>query len=148
MATTITTSTLESILTAHNVTPAELALVSQNEDGSYTVGSRNPDRAGTEYRVEWNSQYSRFSCNCPSGNPPRDKWGMPLRPILPCWHKRAVAAHIEVKAAQERADRDAQERTMQAADDEFSREADVREAAAVALYGARAYEREDFSLLR
>lgn len=91
MATILSDSEL---LEQFNVTASQLDRTTRLIDTStgaiyYKVASQTSE--GVEYEVRAPYPH-KLTCTCPAGNPPRDKFGMPLGPILPCWHKRAARA--------------------------------------------------------
>jgi len=104
----------------YNVTPAQLVKASRQVDGKtgeifYRVASQSIDATYTVRAVE-GSRGMLFTCTCPAGNPDRDKYGMPLGPIIPCWHKRAAraAAFAHYQAENLQARREAEEAAARA----------------------------------
>ena len=131
----------------------------------YIVASTsNP---GTHYKVFFNRQFGVIQCS------PFDGEACPASVKgLPCWHKRAaLAADAEYKALK-RAERQAEQRQIEAtvqyqqeqlqftieaasrtlaaleAEENGDQEAPGREHAAVARDGLKAYERKPFQLMR
>lgn len=104
-----------------DVTPAQLDKATRIVDGQsgeifYQVTSQTVDAT---YTVRAHSGGHKLSCTCPAGDPQRDKYGMPLSPILPCWHKRAARAHAFEYRQQEnlQAEREAKEAARREAEE-------------------------------
>ena len=159
------TTTTPFAVTQEQIDACERVIDETNHQVFYIVASTsNP---GTHYKVIYNRQFGCLQCLPFDGEPcPASVKG------LTCWHKRAaLAAEAEYKALK-RAERQAEQRQVEAteqyqqeqlqftievasrkltaleAEENGDQEAADREHAAVAVDGLRAYERKPFQLMR
>jgi hypothetical protein len=93
---------MKSIYEQYRVTPEQVDLCQRYIDEAtntvfYLVPSAS--EAGLYYKVEWNRDFGRFSCQCRAN-----------REGMSCWHCRAVVVHATQDANAIRAEAEAAER--------------------------------------
>jgi hypothetical protein len=93
---------MSTIYQQYRVTPGQVDLCQRYVDEApnsvfYLVPSAH--EAGLFYKVEWNRQYSRFSCQCKAN-----------REGMSCWHVRACLVHATQYAEAKRGEVEAEAR--------------------------------------